>query len=190
MDYVKNLLFGAPQTTNNVSDYTQGVQPRAIPLDPATIATIKQAPRPIVDNPSANPVQTALDFHQVRFLPNSARPQSSDGLTQRSKHGFDSYAPGPPKMDWSNQPEVFRHYKGAPKIKLGLPPFPVEWPNPTYDQLCNTPLEIPPLPLNINTLSKFLYYSLALSAWKSTGRAHWSLRVHPSSGALYGPYQP
>src|SRR5581483_7182127 len=40
-------------------------------------------------------------------------------------------------------------------------------------------------PLSIRTLSRFLEYALALSAWKQAGEVRWALRSNPSSGNLH-----
>jgi len=55
-----------------------------------------------------------------------------------------------------------------------------------YDELFCSPHSVPVLPLDPSSLSSFFFYSVALSSWKSSGRSCWSLRVHPSSGALCG----
>ena len=39
---------------------------------------------------------------------------------QRSKHHVSRYAPGPPGLDWANQPEPFRVFAGAHRIELPL----------------------------------------------------------------------
>lgn len=42
------------------------------------------------------------------------------------------------------------------------------------------------MPITLNTISTLLYYSMAISAWKSyPGARPWSLRVNPSSGDLH-----
>src|SRR5688500_5623946 len=63
------------------------------------------------------------------------------------------------RLDWSNQPDPVRRYDGAERMAL--------------------PLEA--------ELSRLLYYSLAISAWKQIpGTEHrWALRVNPSSGNLH-----
>ncbi len=39
---------------------------------------------------------------------------------QRSKHRVNRYAPGPGGLDWANQPDPFREFRGALQIKLPL----------------------------------------------------------------------
>ena len=44
---------------------------------------------------------------------------------------------------------------------------------------------IPPVSVNVRSISQLFYDSLAISAWKSTGETSWALRVNPSSGNLH-----
>jgi len=37
---------------------------------------------------------------------------------QSSKHGYNSFAPGPGYLDWYSQPDPFRRYEGAEVIPL------------------------------------------------------------------------
>src|SRR5450830_21538 len=39
---------------------------------------------------------------------------------EHSKHHLNRYAPGPGGLDWANQPDPFRCYKGAARIELPL----------------------------------------------------------------------
>ena len=39
---------------------------------------------------------------------------------QRSKHRVNHYAPAPTGLDWANQPDPFREFRGAPQVKLPL----------------------------------------------------------------------
>ncbi|CAB4242845.1 conserved protein of unknown function [Methylacidimicrobium sp. AP8] len=98
-----------------------------------------------------------------------------------SKHSFSRYADGPGFLDWETQPDPFRRYEGSPEIPLALPP---DEPGPGYERLWDRPPD--PAPLSRLSLSRFLYESLALSAWKQAPHAPpWSLRVNPSSGNLH-----
>ncbi|XP_016444896.1 uncharacterized protein LOC107770140 [Nicotiana tabacum] len=101
---------------------------------------------------------------------------------KETKHSFTNYARGPRGLDWANQPNPFRRYVSSPLIPLLHSPFPDES-SPLYSSLFKT---LPfPKPISHSTISQFFYYSLALSAWKSTGFSTWSLRVNPSSGNLH-----
>ncbi len=102
------------------------------------------------------------------------------GYHQRTKHNFYRYAPGPPELDWENQPDPFRHWEGATLLPLSLSDS-LERPHWTVA------LEgrVEPAQLHAESLSRFLRDSLALSAWKEAGSARWSLRVNPSSGNLH-----
>ncbi|MCE9553893.1 MAG: SagB/ThcOx family dehydrogenase [Planctomycetes bacterium] len=104
-----------------------------------------------------------------------------DAYHQRSKHRFDRYAAALGYLDWANQPHPFRYYEGTSSTRLELnrklPPI-------EYDQIYR-PEPLPPAPLNLETLSDFFFYSLALSAWKQAGEKSWALRVNPSSGNLH-----
>jgi SagB-type dehydrogenase family enzyme len=98
-----------------------------------------------------------------------------------SKHHFDKYAPGPGYLDWASQPDPFRRYPGAPLHRLAInPPFD----EPAYDLAFDSG-HIPPVQLDVRSLSRLLFDSLALSAWKSAGTERWALRVNPSSGNLH-----
>ena len=89
-------------------------------------------------------------------------------------------------MDWAHQPDPFRRFSGAEPIPLKMPESKEK---PTWDDLFSgqtTPAEVTP-----ENLSRFFYFSLALSAWKQvvtpTGEvvSRWALRVNPSSGNLH-----
>ncbi|KAL2460804.1 nitroreductase family protein [Abeliophyllum distichum] len=117
-----------------------------------------------------------------------AMPQEKEELLSQvlkyhnqTKHSFTNYARGPHGLDWANQPNPFRRYLSAPLLPLlhpennqNSPPYPF-----VFDSLPS------PEPISKTTISQFLYNSLALSAWKSTGFSTWSLRVNPSSGNLH-----
>ncbi|XP_058104604.1 uncharacterized protein LOC131248360 isoform X1 [Magnolia sinica] len=103
----------------------------------------------------------------------------------QTKHSFNKYARGPHGLDWANQPNPFRLYPPSPLLPLQhLPPHPPLPSDPLYPSLFHS-LPTPPQPLSLSTLSQFLYDSLSLSAWKTTGFSTWSLRVNPSSGNLH-----
>ncbi|CAI9103668.1 OLC1v1002194C1 [Oldenlandia corymbosa var. corymbosa] len=101
----------------------------------------------------------------------------------QTKHNFTNYARGPRGLDWANQPNPFRRYVSAPLLQLLHPNSENFDVPPLYHEVFNS---LPsPKPISKSTISQLFYYSLALSAWKSTGFSTWSLRVNPSSGNLH-----
>jgi SagB-type dehydrogenase family enzyme len=103
---------------------------------------------------------------------------------QETKHHFFRYARSLGYMDWANQPDPFRRFHGAPLIPLPILRPDEEPLSPPYEALyrCGA---VESQPLSIRTLSRFLEYALALSAWKQAGDVRWSLRSNPSSGNLH-----
>ncbi len=98
-----------------------------------------------------------------------------------SKHSFSGYADSPGFLDWETQPDPFRRFEGSPETPLDLPSEEAGHP---YDRLFDEAPE--PTPLSWESLSRFLFESLALSAWKQAPHSPpWSLRVNPSSGNLH-----
>jgi SagB-type dehydrogenase family enzyme len=83
-------------------------------------------------------------------------------------------------MDWDTQPDPFRRWNGTEVLPLAHV-APTD--SPRYEDVFAARLA--PRPLERSFLSQLLYDSLALSAWKRAGEAHWSLRVNPSSGNLH-----
>jgi len=106
---------------------------------------------------------TILDYHEA------------------TKHHFHRYARSAGYMDWQNQPQPFRFFKGAKMVRL---PLPDDIPELPYADLY-APVPTANRALSIGTIGDFFYHSLAISAWKSAGGSRWSLRVHPSSGNLH-----
>ncbi len=118
---------------------------------------------------------------------------SADGLDplavvmryhQQTKHQFSHYARALGYLDWANQPDPFRRYEGSPLI-----PLPVLKPDdaplsPFYEDMYQ-PAAITSAPVTIRSLSRFLEFSLAISAWKQAGEVRWALRSNPSSGNLH-----
>ncbi len=100
---------------------------------------------------------------------------------KETKHHFHRFARAAGFMDWENQPNPFRFYKGDNPISL---PFLDKDPSRGYWDLYvrknNVPKEF-----NLNNIAGFLELSLALSAWKSSAGSKWSLRINPSSGNLH-----
>lgn len=100
---------------------------------------------------------------------------------QRSKHRINHYAPGPTGLDWANQPDPFREFRGAPQIEL---PLAADSLVTRYNELrCG----ILPTPhrFDLGSLATLFELSLGLSAWKAYGGKRWALRCNPSSGNLH-----
>jgi SagB-type dehydrogenase family enzyme len=109
-----------------------------------------------------NALQTVFDYHN------------------RTKHHLQRYARALGYMDWATQPDPFRTYNGAEQLALV---HPARWDEPSYDQLFSA---LPAQTIDHAAISRLIYDSLALSAWKQVaGSRPWSLRVNPSSGALH-----
>ncbi|HWQ20586.1 MAG TPA: nitroreductase family protein [Methanotrichaceae archaeon] len=87
---------------------------------------------------------------------------------QATKHRPTGYARGPAGLDWANEPNPFRRYMGSEQIPLE-----------------KLDLGEKPEKLDKSSISRLFYGGLALSAWKQSGGAKWSLRVNPSSGDLH-----
>lgn len=100
---------------------------------------------------------------------------------EATKHHYHAYAPGPGMLDWATQPDPFRRYAGTELIKLDKYP---SADGPPYERALIEG-RIEPAALTHETVSRLLYDSLALSAWKQAGGNRWSLRVNPSSGNLH-----
>jgi SagB-type dehydrogenase family enzyme len=115
---------------------------------------------------------------------------------QATKHTYRSVRASAHFLDWRNQPDPFRTYEGAPMIALSPEP---DFPNlGTFAAMAatsehakilgeNSLSEAEPFPLNLAWLSRFLWHSIAVSAWKKApgGGHRYSLRVNPSSGNLH-----
>jgi SagB-type dehydrogenase family enzyme len=101
-----------------------------------------------------------------------------------TKHHFFRYARALGYMDWANQPDPFRRYEGAPLVPLPVLNAEDSPLSPPYEDLYR-PGAVAPAPVTLRALSRFLEYSLAISAWKQAGTARWALRSNPSSGNLH-----
>ncbi|MBF0198614.1 MAG: SagB/ThcOx family dehydrogenase, partial [Planctomycetes bacterium] len=97
-----------------------------------------------------------------------------------TKHTPYRSAPSAGYMDWANQPNPFRNFKGCPRIGLSLE---THSKTAAYETLYDGQLSR--AEINSNSISLFFRYSLALSAWKSIPESRWSLRINPSSGNLH-----
>src|SRR5262249_41857115 len=102
-----------------------------------------------------NPLETIIGYHDA------------------TKHYPHRYARSLGYLDWATQPDPFRRYAGAPLVHL---PLPREDDSPPYDDLYRAG-GIPPAPVTLESISRFLYQSLAISAWKQAGETRWALRV-------------
>ena len=102
----------------------------------------------------------------------------------QTKHHFHRYARSAGYLDWVNQPDPFRRYKGAALISLPLL-APEEAPlSPDYQEIYQAGA-VPVQPVTVAALSRFFEFALALSAWKRAGQSEWALRSNPSSGNLH-----
>lgn len=100
---------------------------------------------------------------------------------QKTKHHFGRYANGPETLDWSMQPDPFRHYEGTDKIEL---PFAGDDLSTGYCDLYN-PGNIKPRDIDLSSIGAMLELSMGLSAWKEYMGDRWALRCNPSSGNLH-----
>ena len=98
-----------------------------------------------------------------------------------SKHHPRHYAPGPDGLDWANQPNPFRRFKGSLVVPLPLVSGKGML---AYDRLFR-PAAGSSSPLDGPSLGLFFELSLGLSAWKEYGPSRWALRNNPSSGNLH-----
>ncbi|MEN8149286.1 MAG: SagB/ThcOx family dehydrogenase [Planctomycetota bacterium] len=103
------------------------------------------------------------------------------GYHERTKHHFNRFAKSAGQLDWATQPEPFRRFEGARLVAL---PRDFETEPVDFDELYSATGRAP-AELAIETISDFLFHSLAISAWKAMGEVKWELRVNPSSGNLH-----
>jgi SagB-type dehydrogenase family enzyme len=109
------------------------------------------------------------------------KPMSILDYHQRSKHNLRAYAPGPGYLDWANQPNPFREFKGASRIEL---PFAADLVLAPYLDLRQGRLPSPAR-FDLEHVGALLELSLGLSAWKEYRGSRWALRCNPSSGNLH-----
>ena len=100
---------------------------------------------------------------------------------ERTKHHPDRYAASLGYMDWANQPDPFRRYGGSELVTL---PLTLDRPTPPYGDLFQKGA-VPAAPLDGESLSRLLQFSLGLAAWKGIGSDRWALRCNASSGNLH-----
>lgn len=106
----------------------------------------------------------------------------------RTKHHFRRYARSLGYLDWATQPDPFRRFAGCPVERMVMPTAG----GPTWDGIfCPPGGSTEPVPVDRDSISRFFYLSMALSAWKQVVDAsgevvsRWALRVNPSSGNLH-----
>jgi SagB-type dehydrogenase family enzyme len=113
-----------------------------------------------------------------------------------TKHSYQSVRTNAHFLDWRNQPDPFRKYEGAPLTSLPAEPgFPMAGTFATMAALAEgtrTDRESKlkyreDAQLDVAWLSRLLWHSMAISAWKKVPRTgdRYSLRVNPSSGNLH-----
>ncbi len=103
---------------------------------------------------------------------------------EATKHSWEKLYQNRHSLDWANQPNPFRAYLDCPKVDMGSRFGKIDIP---LSRICfQDNVGHRNEPISLVTLSTLLYYSLAISAWKSfPGMDPWSLRVNPSSGDLH-----
>ncbi|PKA46566.1 hypothetical protein AXF42_Ash012699 [Apostasia shenzhenica] len=146
---------------------------------------------PFLFRPAASAMHSHPSTASPRDEDQKAKKNDEDKLRQaisyhnQTKHSLTSgYARGPGGLDWANQPNPFLRFLSSPQLPLlHLPPQPGD--SPLYASLFSSSPPSSPQPISHSTLSRLLYDSLSLSAWKTTGLSTWSLRVNPSSGNLH-----
>ena len=124
----------------------------------------KEDPTSIADTP--DPLDAVMRYHQ------------------ETKHDFSRHARALGYMDWANQPNPFRRWKGSPLVSLPLLEVDEAPRSPLYADLYR-PGAIASASVTVHALSRFFEYSLAISAWKQAGEVRWALRANPSSGNLH-----
>ncbi len=112
---------------------------------------------------------------------NPSQIQDTFDYHEQTKHHFHRFARSMGYLDWANQPNPFRFYKGAGSVRLPLlgRDLPV-----SYLELYERKNRVSRL-FCLESLGAFLELSLGLSAWKSIGDTSWALRMNPSSGNLH-----
>ncbi len=107
-------------------------------------------------------------------------PPSIRDYHERTQHHRHRYAEALGYLDWATQPDPFRRYVGAERLRL-----PLRAPDgaPRYPALFGPPLA--PATVDADSIGRLFQDSLALSAWKEYQGNRWALRVNPSSGNLH-----
>ena len=97
----------------------------------------------------------------------------------RTKHRLEQFAAGPETLDWTQQPDPFRKFSGAP---LTLLPLSAEKLATRFSEIYGKAAVQPP---SMESVSVLLQLSMGISAWKEYGPDRWALRCNPSSGNLH-----
>ncbi len=100
---------------------------------------------------------------------------------QRTKHSLQRYARGPETLDWDDQPDSFRRFKGCDVFPLPEPgrDLGVLWSDlDRRDGVARAAL-------TLDNVGLLLELAFGLSAWKEYGPDRWALRCNPSSGNLH-----
>jgi SagB-type dehydrogenase family enzyme len=142
----------------------------------------------------------------TRFLPRALADLEGGGVNEETdrlfayhhatKHSYQSVRTSAHFLDWHNQPDPFRTYEGVPLIALPTEPdFPEAGTFATMAALAerartakgSKPGYGEQIQLDVSWLSRLLWHSMAISAWKKVPRTgyRYSLRVDPSSGNLH-----
>ena len=100
---------------------------------------------------------------------------------QRTKHHLHRMASSPGYLDWANQPDPFRTFEAAERVRL---PLLADRLGTRYADLYG-PGTVPPAPFDADSVAMLFELALGLSAWKEYGGNRWALRVNPSSGNLH-----
>jgi SagB-type dehydrogenase family enzyme len=130
------------------------------------MSTEKHNPDAVAEPVSTDPVEQVIRYHV------------------QTKHHYNRYARSLGFLDWVNQPDPFRRFEGAELIRLPLLTPEEEPVSPLYGALYEYGA-VPSQSVTLRTLSRFLEFALALSAWKKAGESEWALRSNPSSGNLH-----
>jgi SagB-type dehydrogenase family enzyme len=115
---------------------------------------------------------------------------------QATKHTYESVRTSAHYLDWKNQPNPFRTYEGAPVVALWAEPdFPEAGAFAMMTAIADRAGIVggsrfengAEINLDANLISRLLWHSMAVSAWKRVGNTNnrYSLRVNPSSGNLH-----
>src|SRR5271155_2272236 len=105
------------------------------------------------------------------------RPNAQEAIRRilsyhrRTKHHLNRYAASPGALDWTNQPDPFRTYAGAPTIDLPLLADAVTC---EYGDLY-TPGAVSPRSLDVNSVAILFELALGLSAWKQYKDSRWAV---------------
>jgi SagB-type dehydrogenase family enzyme len=124
-----------------------------------------------------------MDQSEVERLPTGEQNLIECVLAyhRRTKHHLHRFAASPGYLDWATQPDPFRTYAGAERVKL---PLIADRLKVAFDQ-AQIPGSIPIIPLNLDSVAILFELALGLSAWKQYESTRWALRCNPSSGNLH-----